>query len=1316
MRRISIVLFALLILFVVWPEGELSSSEGESSSEVVPARKASRKDPKVSLQRNLRDLDGQESNQRPEKAENQNGSLAILPGKEQKSLWEAFAEARLAVRPIPDSWSQREENQGFDFYSLHPKQNMTTRFGDEGVQIVSSDRTYTEEDAKNPMTSWKVQLRLISFAGEKISLGARAEKSPQSSGKVEYRHLPGLIEWYDNGAEGMEHGYTIERRPENSDSEVTLEVSLSGLTVEEQIRDDGKEALVFMDEEREVLSYSKLLVVDADGKKLPASMKPTDDGFILAYSDAQAAYPVTVDPLIVNEEAKLNRIDNGTNDQFGKAVAISGDTAVVGSAGDDDDGSGSGSAYVFTRNGSNWGLQSKLTAADAAAGDNFGVSVSISGDSVIVGANFDDDGGSQSGSAYVFTRSGTMWLEQAKLASSDTAAGENFGISVSISGDTVVVGASLSHGQTIANTGNAYVFTRSGSTWSEQAKLSASDASSASAYEARFGNSVSISGDTVAVGAYLDDSGGGTDSGSAYVFKRSGSTWSEQAKLEGDDAADGSDEFGSSVSISGDTVVVGVEKSDELGTDAGIAYVFTRSGSTWSQQDKLEAMDAAAFDSFGISGSISGDSVVVGAYRDDDNGNVSGSAYVFTRSGSTWTQQAKLTASDGVAGDEFGYSVAISGDTVIAGAYRDDVNGFSSAGSAYVFTRSGSTWSEQAKLSASDVGADDNFGISVSISGETVVVGAEDDNDAGSESGSAYVFIRSGSTWSLQSKLTASDASANSNLGNSVSISGDTVVVGAFDDNSGSAYVFTRSGRAWSQQAKLTGSNIGIFSDFGKSVSISGDTVVVGANLDNVGSRDSGSAYVFVRSGSTWSEQAKLSAFDGAANDEFGFSVSISGDTVVVGATLDDENGSDSGSAYVFTRSGSNWSHQEKLTAFDGAVGDWYGRRVAISGDTVVVGAFTDDDDGQNSGSVYVYTRVGNMWSHQEKLTASDAEADDWFGRRVAISGDTVVISAPGSGDDGIESDSAYIFTRSGSTWTEQAKLTPSDPAAFGAFGSSVSISGDTVVVGAGYEDINGASSSGSVYVYRFSVPSKRDLLVFDHLETEMANGGIASEFSGHLLGTSTDFTFSLGNAGVLDLDIQSVSIGGADAGQFSLVLPDISSSADLSTNESFDYTIVFSPTGGVSGLRSATVLITSNDTDTPVFSFSISGLGFSNTTDTDSDGMSDWGEYQLRGFGLDWTQSQPIRVSDYYEYSSSAGLFTESQIAGLNLSARLVAVDPVTDKASFAIGLEKSDGLQSFSKIIIDPAKITVDVDGNIRYELDASAGQKFFRAEAVK
>jgi hypothetical protein len=354
--------------------------------------------------------------------------------------------------------------------------------------------------------------------------------------------------------------------------------------------------------------------------------------------------------------------------------------------------------------------------------------------------------------------------------------------------------------------------------------------------------------------------------------------------------------------------------------------------------------------------------MIVGAHKEATGATDAGAAYVFIRSGTSWSQQAKLQASDLQEYDRFGWSVAIDGDTIVVGAYLEDTAAFE-AGALYVFTRSGTTWSQQAKLQTSDAQANDRLGDAVAIDGDTIVGGTPyDDNGTAYSVGAAYVFTRSGTSWSQQAKLVASDAAANDEFGYSVSIDGDTMVAGARGEDTGAnaagaVYVFTRSGTSWSQQAKLVVSGtVTAFDQFGQSVSIDGDTMVVGAhNENNTGGSGAGAAYVFTRSGTTWSQQAKLVASDAAANDEFGYSVSIDGDTMVAGAWYEDTGGSNAGAAYVFTRSGTTWTQAKKIVASDAQANDQFGRSVSISSNTVVAGAWYEDTGGTDAGAAYTF-------------------------------------------------------------------------------------------------------------------------------------------------------------------------------------------------------------------------------------------------------------------------------------------------------------------------------------------------------------------------
>jgi len=384
-------------------------------------------------------------------------------------------------------------------------------------------------------------------------------------------------------------------------------------------------------------------------------------------------------------------------------------------------------------------------------------------------------------------------------------------------------------------------------------------------------------------------------------------------------------------------------------------------------QIKLLADDGARGHEFGQAVSVSGNYAIVGAYKNNERGTDSGSAYIFRYDGANWIQEAKLKADDQVSHDYFGYSVSISEQDsecyAVVGAFNNHGNSFGT-GSAYVFRRDGTEWIQEAKLTAGDGSRNDYFGYSVSISGSDVIVGAYRDDDSGDESGSACMFKRNGTTWTEQSKLTPDDGAAGDNFGRSVSVSGDYAVVGAiYDDdrgsNSGTAYVFKRNGDAWIQQTKLTSDDGEKDDFFGFSVSVSGDYVIVGADADDDKGGNSGSAYIFKRDGSQWTQEAKLTASDGASGDFLGRSVSISGDYVIVGADADDDKGGNSGSAYIFRRDGSAWIQETKLTAGDGSAEDNFGWSVSVfaksPGYYAITGANTDDDNGNASGSAYIY-------------------------------------------------------------------------------------------------------------------------------------------------------------------------------------------------------------------------------------------------------------------------------------------------------------------------------------------------------------------------
>jgi len=443
--------------------------------------------------------------------------------------------------------------------------------------------------------------------------------------------------------------------------------------------------------------------------------------------------------------AYLKASNTETGDWFGTWVAMSGETLVVGARTEDSAATGiggnqadnsaetSGAAYVFIRTGGIWNQLAYLKASNTHAGDGFGLWVDVEGDTVAVGAPFQDGGGA----VYVFTRTGGVWSQQAFMKASNPTPNDGFGSSVALSGDTLVVGARFedSSAQSIdgnqadisaRNSGAAYVFTRTGQVWSQQAYIKASNSEAGD----RFGYSVDVSGNTLVVSAPSEDSAAtgingnlgdnsAPDSGAAYVFTRTNGVWSQEAYVKPSNTGSG-DGFGNQVAIAGDTFLVGAPFEDSAATgingnlgdnsapDSGAAYVFTRTNGVWSQETYMKASNTEAGDNFGFHVAMAPDTLIVGAIPEDSaatgiNSNQadntapdSGGAYLFTRTGGIWNQQAYVKPSNTEAGDWFGGSFAVEGDTVVVGAVLEDSaatgvggnqgdNSTPSSGAVYVF-------------------------------------------------------------------------------------------------------------------------------------------------------------------------------------------------------------------------------------------------------------------------------------------------------------------------------------------------------------------------------------------------------------------------------------------------------------------------------------------------------------------------------------------------------------------------------------------------------------------------------------------------------
>ena len=476
-----------------------------------------------------------------------------------------------------------------------------------------------------------------------------------------------LIEWYLNGPLGLEQGFDLPApppRPVTGPANAKLRFELKTNNLMPLLGDHSRSVRLADARGNPVLEYGALYAYDSRGQELPSRLLVESTVIVIEVDDRAAVYPITVDPLLTTE-TKLTASDAAALDQLGYSVAISknGQIVVAGAIFDDDLGNNSGSAYVFRRNAAGMILEGKLTASDGLAEDRFGAAVAVSGqgNAVAVGASLGDAGAvADTGAVYVYERNAAGVITETKLTASDAAAIDNFGTALAISDGTLVVGAFGNDDAGIVS-GSAYLFRRNAAGVFVERKLTASDA----ALGDFFGESVAIDGATVVVGADMDDAVG-LDEGSVYVYQPDGAGGFVETKVTASDAAAG-DKFGGSVAFDNGVLVVGAVGKADGGTLSGAVYIY-RNVAGVIVETKVTAGDAAMFDQFGHSVAISGTMIVVGAPFKDDGGTSSGAAYVYEPDGAGNLTEQTLTASDAVAFGQLGFSVAISGTTAVVGA------------------------------------------------------------------------------------------------------------------------------------------------------------------------------------------------------------------------------------------------------------------------------------------------------------------------------------------------------------------------------------------------------------------------------------------------------------------------------------------------------------------------------------------------------------------------------------------------------------------------------------------------------------------------
>ena len=978
------------------------------------------------------------------------------------------------------------------------------------------------------------------------------------------------------------------------------------------------------------------------------------------------------------QEAYIKTANNNASDEFGSIVSLHGDTLAVGApqessnqttitngtgTSSNNSNGGSGAVYVYKRSGANWTQEAYIKAVNNNTNDKFGTAVSLYGDTLAVGAPQESSNLSTitngtsassnnsniwSGAIYLYKRTGTLWAQQAYIkASNNNGNAERFGRSLSLQGDTLAAGSSYenSNQTTITNgtsassdtsnvsSGAVYIYKRTGTLWAQEAYIKASNNDAGDS----LGSSVSIQGDTLAVGAPDEDSnqttitngtGASSDdsnitSGAVYIYRRTGVIWAQEAYVKAANN-DSNDSFGTSVSINGNTLAVGAPQedsnqttitngtgasSDDSNADSGAVYIYKRTGVTWAQEAYVKAANNDSNDFFGTSVSINGDTLAVGAPQEDSNQTTitngtgassddskaaSGAVYIYRNrsrlfevgdllssvtSGSVtldWLKSGGSATSYFIA-YQMGATAPVnctSGTTVNLG----DVNSYtissllantsysyricSSDGSIFSDGMTGTITTNQLNVTVNQavnatVGSCSfsapsdpssvtgiEFRIVFSDPIDTTSFNSADINNAGTGGGTTL-------TWSLTNcgdnknfKLVASTIVGDGTIvprlsaGTVTDPSGNSNLASTSTDNS-VTYVAPPTG--WYQEAYIKASNPDISDSFGGSISLNGDTLLVSSKFEDsnqtsitngsTSSTDnskssSGAVYIYKRTGSSWTQEAYLKAVNGDSGDWFGHSISISKDTASIsafqeqsnqttitdGATASSNNSNlAAGAVYIYKRTGATWAQEAYIKSVNNNMGDNFGTSVEIDNNTLAVSANNEasnqititngptassNNSNSSSGAVYIYTRTGTSWSQQAYIKASNNDASDQFGYWVSIDVDTLAVGAiyessnqttitngttASSDNSNNGSGAVYVYKRSGTSWAQEAYIKASNNDANDWFGRAVSVNAERLAVGAPFESSNQStitngtsassnnsnSSSGAAYVYK---------------------------------------------------------------------------------------------------------------------------------------------------------------------------------------------------------------------------------------------------------
>jgi hypothetical protein len=995
----------------------------------------------------------------------------------------------------------------------------------------------------------------------------------------------------------------------------------------------------------------------------------------------------------------------------GISVAISGDTAVVGSPYFDfNEVTGLDCGAVKVYGVAAGQLLHLLKNPDATPFGYFGQAVAISGNRIVVGSGSPVGGVAYAGRVHVYDlASPTPTLPVLSLDNPDPQEFDLFGHSLALDGDRLVVGAWLDD-EGAVNSGLAYVYDLGSATPQLPAVVLANPNA---AEEDCFGVAVAVSGARVVVSAYHDDTAA-VNAGRAYVYDLGSSLPAEPTMVLSRPGAGVNDGFGTSLAMSGDKVVIGIETADAAAPNSGSAVVFDLSSPTPTAPFATlvnPLPTAGAY--FGTSVSISGDIVAVGAYRDASIAGNGGACHVYDLAGSTPGQATRsLRKVNPATGDLFGNAVSVSGSKILVAASHDDT-GDNEAGASYLFDLASGAPGVPVSTFTSPVGTSaDHFGAAVAISGDLLAIGAPESDAGSSGAGRVRIHDLASTKPSLAiATLENPDPAAGDGFGSAVAMSGTRVAVGAAGDDTGavdagSVYVYeVNSGTPGLLLTVIPNPAPSDSDGFGGSVSLSGNYVVVGAGGDNADAADAGRAYIFNLSSPT--PQAPVAVLvnpSPAAADRFGAAVAISGNLVVIGAAGDDSGASDAGMVYVFDLGG---VLVHSFQAPSPLAGDSFGSSVAVSGDRVAVGAPGSDTGAADAGGAFVFEVTAASPGAPVAILGNPAPAtDDRFGGSIAISGARVVVGS--MLDDGpADSGRVYSFNLASATPTvPSATLAKPVPVSGDQFGASIGVEGLIVVVGTP-SDNKTATDKGAAYVFG---PAAPEIAVRGPLGAELDHGG-SVEFGAVAIGSGGGVSLVLNilNTGITGLVVSQVSVVGGNAGDFTVSTTGMLS--PLSPGDDTSFTVTLNPSAP--GARSTTLRIANSDANENPFDIQLTGQALSSDHDTDGDGLNDVSELRMTSLGFDWQVPDAALAATFNATANDAGLFSPDQVRALRIPPPTLSRDPGSGGMTLTLWLEKSAIPSGYEPFPLTPSGTSINQQGEMEFLFSVPDDTGFFRLE---